>query len=172
VRYGQRNGPLSVTGSNGRLDCANHIKRGICDNRRTLLSDVLLRQVMVALRRPLAPELVEEFVRTFVAEVSIANRQAELGREQAKLGCGGLIWGYRQMRSLLDLLKEGHGSAAMVGKLRKVERQQVSLAAGTAQPVPALHPNLPGLYRRKVEMLRLPWLISPRQRRRPRRCVA
>jgi hypothetical protein len=64
---------------------------------------------MIGLKeRLLAPELVEEFVRTLVAEVNAANRQrgarqTELGREQAKLG--------RQVRNLLELLKEGHGSA-------------------------------------------------------------
>ena len=55
-------------------------------------------------------------------------------------------------------MKEGHGSPAMVQELRGLERQQAELqsliaAAGTPEPVPDLHPNLPGLYRRKVEAL-------------------
>ncbi len=46
----------------------------------------------------------------------------------------------------------------MVGELRQVERQQAALtagiaAAGTTEPVPFLHPNLPELYRRRVEVL-------------------
>jgi site-specific DNA recombinase len=45
-----------------------------------------------------------------------------------------------------------------VGELREVERQQAALmaeiaAAGIPKVVPVLHPNLPELYRRKVEAL-------------------
>ena len=47
----------------------------------------------------------------------------------------------------------------MVRELREVQRQQAALIAetvraGFAEPVPALHPNLPELYRRRVEALR------------------
>jgi hypothetical protein len=47
---------------------------------------------------------------------------------------------------------------AMVQELRALEQRQAALtadlaAAGTAEPVPVLHPNLPELYRRKVEAL-------------------
>ncbi len=62
------------------------------------------------------------------------------------------------MRNLLDLIKDGHGGAAMVKELNEVERRQGIVAAdiataGTPEPVPVLHPNLPELYRRKVETL-------------------
>jgi site-specific DNA recombinase len=106
-------------------------------------------------QRLLAPELVEEFVRTYVAEVNAANRdrgarQAGLMQQQAKVG--------RQIRNLLELTKDGHGSPAMVAELRGLEQRQESLmaeiaVAGTPEPVPVLHPNLPELYRRKVEAL-------------------
>jgi hypothetical protein len=71
---------------------------------------------MVGLKhRLLAPELVEEFVRTFVAEVNAANRergqrQTQLQQEWTKLG--------RQIRNLLELIKDGHGSPAMARELR------------------------------------------------------
>ena len=158
VRCGLCHGPLSVMGSGGRLGCANHVERGTCTNKRTLLRDKLVSRVLVGLKeRLLAPELVEEFVRSFVAEVNAANRQrgarqASLAAEQAKLT--------RQVRTLLDLLKDGHGGPAMAAELRALEQRQESLAAeiaaaGMPEPVPALHPNLPALYRRKVETLEL-----------------
>ena len=79
-----------------------------------------------------------------------AGREAGLAQQQAKLA--------RQMRNLLDLMKEGHGSPALVGELQDLERRQAALAAetvaaGAAEPVPVLHPNRPNLYRRKVEAL-------------------
>ncbi|MCW8088462.1 hypothetical protein [Sabulicella glaciei] len=145
-----------MMGSGGHLGCANHVERGTCDNPRTLLRDRLLTRVLVGLKeRLLAPELVAKFVRTYVAETNAAScergqRRAGLVEKLAKLN--------RQIRNFLELIKDGHGSAALVGELRPLEHQQAALtaelaAAGTAEPVPVLHPNLPKLYRRKVEAL-------------------
>jgi DNA invertase Pin-like site-specific DNA recombinase len=156
VRCGVCEGPMSVMGSGGRLGCANHVERGTCRNPRTLLRDRLLTRVLVGLKdRLLAPELVAEFVRAYVAEVNAANR--ERGQRQAGLS-DGLAKLNRQIRNLLELIKEGHGSSAMVQELRALEERQAALTAdlavaGTAEPVPVLHPNLPDLYRRKVEAL-------------------
>jgi hypothetical protein len=91
VRCGVCNGPMSVMGSNGRLGCANRVERGTCTNRRTVLRGVLLPRVLVGLKeRLLAPELIEEFARTYVTEVNAANRergarQAGLEQQHAKL---------------------------------------------------------------------------------------
>jgi DNA invertase Pin-like site-specific DNA recombinase len=156
VRCGLCNGPMSVVGSGGRLGCTNHVERGTCTNRRTVARDAILSRVLVGLKeRLLAPELVEEFARAFVAEVNAANRergarQAGLQAEVSKLD--------RQIRTLLELIKDGHGGVAMATELREVERRREALqaevaAAGVAAPVPVLHPNLPALYRRKVEAL-------------------
>lgn len=156
VRCGLCNGPLTVMGPQGRLGCANHVERGTCTNRRTILRGVLLPRVLVGLKeRLLAPELVEEFVRTYVAEVNTANRergarQAGLEQQRDKLT--------RQIRNLLELIKDGHGGAAMAAELRDLERRQEELAqqittAGEPEPIPVLHPNLPTLYRRRVEAL-------------------
>ncbi|MBR0673837.1 recombinase family protein, partial [Roseomonas soli] len=156
VRCGLCNGPLTVMGPNGRLGCANHVERGTCTNRRTILRGVLSPRVLVGLKkRLLAPELVEEFVRTYVAEVNAANRergarQAALEQQHAKLS--------RRIHNLLELIKDGHGGAAMAAELRDLERRQEELArqiaaAGEPEPIPVLYPNLPALYRRHVERL-------------------
>ena len=156
VRCGLCQGPLTVMGSGGRLGCANHVERGTCENKRSVLRDRLVARVMVGLKqRLLAPELVEQFVRDYVTEVNAANRergarQAGLQAEANKLA--------RQLRTLLDLIKDGHGGPAMVKELNEVDRRQGIIAAeiaaaGMPEPVPALHPNLPELYRRRVEVL-------------------
>ena len=64
----------------------------------------------------------------------------------------------RQIRNLLELIKDGHGGAAMAAELRDLERRQDDLArqiglTGVPEPVPVLHPSLPDLYRRRVEAL-------------------
>jgi hypothetical protein len=105
--------------------------------------------------RLLAPELVEEFVREFIAQVNAANRdrnqlQALLGQERSKIG--------RQIRNLLEMIKEGYGTPALAQELRSLEQRRDSVveeiaATTTPETPPALHPNLPELYRRKVAAL-------------------
>ncbi|MFN7639941.1 MAG: recombinase family protein [Pseudanabaena sp.] len=155
-RCGLCDGPMSVMGSQGRLGCANHVERGTCENRRTVLRDALLSRVLHGLKEHLlAPELVAEFVRAHIAETNAANRnrktlESSLEQQKSKLD--------RQIRNLLDLLKEGHGGSAMAGELREVENQKAQIEADIAataqpEPVPVLHPSLPDLYRRQVEAL-------------------
>jgi hypothetical protein len=156
VRCGRCNGPMSVMGADGRLGCANHVERGTCDNPRTILRDRLLGRVLAGIKdRLLAPDLVDQFVATFVAEVNAANsqrgnRQALLIQQKAKVE--------RQIRNMLELIKEGHGTPAMVAELRVTEHRLEELSGQIAaehhpEAVPVLHPNLPELYRRRVEAL-------------------
>lgn len=156
VRCGLCEAPMTVVGSFGRLGCSSHVQRGTCTNRRTVARDAVLRRVLAGLKaRMLAPALVESFAAAYVAEINAANhsrstRAAKLQGEIARLD--------RQIRNLLELIKDGQGSAAMVEELRAVEARREALrtdlrAAGAAEPVPVLHPNLPALYRRRVEVL-------------------
>ncbi len=156
VRCGVCSGPMGVVSSDGRLGCTNRRERGTCSNARTVVRERLLDRVLAGLKHRLfAPELVEAFVAEYVAEVNAANR--ERGQREAKLEHE-LTRTARQIRNLLELMKDGLGSAAMVQELRGLEQHQAELhsriaAAGTPEPLPDLHPNLPELYRRKVEAL-------------------
>ncbi|MGK7868856.1 zinc ribbon domain-containing protein [Falsiroseomonas sp. E2-1-a20] len=85
VRCGLCEGPMSVIGSGGRLGCSNHVERGTCTNRRTVARDKVVIRVLTGLKeRLLAPELVEEFVRAYAAEVNGAYR--ERGSRRTTLG--------------------------------------------------------------------------------------
>ena len=156
VRCGVCNGPMGVVANDGRLGCANRRERGTCANPRTLLRDRLLERVFTGLKqRLLAPDLVEAFVQEYVTEVNAANRTR--GKTLAKLSQDSAR-NSRQISNLMEMLKEGHRSQAVVQELRGLEDRQASLsaqmtAAGKPEPVPTLHPNLPDLYRRKVEAL-------------------
>ncbi|WP_431282540.1 hypothetical protein ACQW02_24535 [Humitalea sp. 24SJ18S-53] len=103
----------------------------------------------------LAPDLVEEFTRGYVEEINADNR--DRGSQKARLESQGAKLG-RQIRNLLELIKEGHGSPAMVQELRQIEQERDKVTrqiaeAGTPERVPVLHPNLPLLFRRRVETL-------------------
>jgi DNA invertase Pin-like site-specific DNA recombinase len=156
IKCGVCKGPMSVMGAGGRLGCSNYVERRSCSNNRTVLRDRLQARVLTGLKeRLLTPELVEEFTRSYVDEINAANRErgsdkARLEGQRAKLN--------RQVRYFLDLIKEGLGSAALVHELREVERQREDVErriaeAGTPEAVPVLHPNLPEVYRRRVEGL-------------------
>ena len=156
VRCGLCNGPMSVAGAGGRLACANHVERGTCDNRRTVLRDTILSRVLLGLKeRLLAPEMVKEFVRTYVAEVNAANRDRSTRQAGHQTQLGRLD---RQIRNFLELMKDGHGSPAMVAELREIEQKREAMrlqiaATSVPEPIPTLHPNLPDLYRRRVSVL-------------------
>ncbi len=122
------------------------------------MRDRLLPRVLTGLKeRLLTADLVEEFVRVFVREVNAANqargaRQSRVVQDRSKLE--------RQIRNMLELIKDGHGSGAMVQELRAMEQQLEATNAALAadrlpEPAPMMHPNPPQLYRRKVEALEL-----------------
>ena len=135
-------------------------------NARTVVRERLLDRVLAGLKhRLLAPELVKAFVAEYVAEVNAANRQrgqrwAEFEREHTRAT--------RQIRNLLELMKDGLCSASMVQELRGLEHQQAELysriaTAGTPEPLPG--DQAPGQRRNSERQRpRLPrCLPSPRQ---------
>ena len=155
VKCGMCDGLLTVMGKD-RLGCANHHARNTCTNNRTILRNLLQRQILDGLKqRLLAPELVEQFVKTYVQEVNAANqergaRRAKLHSEQARIT--------RQIKTVLDTIKDIGGSRSLVDDLRSLERRQDEIAADLTRELEPeklieLHPNLPELYRRRVEAL-------------------
>jgi hypothetical protein len=140
----------------GRLGCANHHARSICTNNRTVLRDKLQRQVLDGLKlRLLAPELVEQFVKTYIQEVNAANRErgarrANLHSEQARIQC--------ESKTVRDTIKRFGGSRSLVDELQSLDRRQDEIVVELAresepEQLIKLHPNLPELYRRRVETL-------------------
>ncbi|MBU6355746.1 MAG: hypothetical protein KJS79_03300 [Rhodospirillales bacterium] len=105
--------------------------------------------------RLIAPELVERIVATYAAEVNAADREqnarrARLTGKQARIN--------RQIRTILDTIMEIGGSRSLVDDLRKLEARQDEIATelkreATPEPLPDLHPNLPAIYRRRIENL-------------------
>jgi site-specific DNA recombinase len=155
VKCGVCDGLLTVMGK-GRLGCANHHARNICTNNRTILRNLLQGQILDGLKqRLLAPELVEQFVKTYVQEVNAANQErgargSKLHSEHARIT--------RQIKTVLDTIKNIGGSRSLVDDLLSLERRQDEIAADLARETQPeqlieLHHNLPELYRRRVEAL-------------------
>src|SRR5262249_15487912 len=79
-----------------------------------------------------------------------AGREQEYAARRAELERVG-----RQIRGIVEAIKDGLRTPAMKDELLALEAHKVELAAALAPtPAPRLHPNLAEIYRRKVIRLR------------------
>ena len=104
--------------------------------------------------RLLAPELVEEFARTFHDEVNrLAAEQSESRAEDE----GRLEAVRRKIASLIRAIEDGLYQPSMKARMAELEAEKAALearlAAAPEPPKVRLHPNLAGLYREKVAAL-------------------
>lgn len=144
---------MTVIGADGRLGCANRRERGTCTNPRSILRERLTVRVLEGLKnRLLTPDLVEAFVRIYIEEANAASASRGPARTQARLEVTRIE---RQISNLLEMIKDGGGTRTLISELRRLEHHQDDAAARLAaadevEPIPALHPNLAGVYRQKV----------------------
>lgn len=115
----------------------------------------LLKSNMTSARqRLLAPDLVAEFVAAY-AEEAKRTAQEQSGRRDALTSELGRV--ERQIASIVHAVEDGMYHASMKVRMSALEARQreieADLAAAPAPEPVALHPNLAGLYRRKVEAL-------------------
>jgi site-specific DNA recombinase len=138
-----------------RYGCAGHRNKGTCTNDRTISRQEIEGRVLTALRQSLlAPGLFEEFARTFQEEVNRRNREAFGQRAGIE---GELKQVERRIGQIVRAVEDGLYQASMKTRLVELEAEKARLEnelADTEAPSPiSLHPNLPALYRRKVEDL-------------------
>jgi DNA invertase Pin-like site-specific DNA recombinase len=139
-----------------RYGCAVRRQKGICENSRTITREELETRVLDGLKdRLLAPDLVEEFVREFNAEIernrtSARDRSVAYGRRLANTE--------RKINSMLKAIEDGMYHPSMKERMLELEGERAALMA-EMEPSEAvnidvlMHPNLPELYRRKVSEL-------------------
>ena len=153
VQCGSCKHPLSTIGK-GYLACSRARRYGLCDNRTSIAREKLERLILDGLReRLMAPDLVQEFITAFHAEENQSRRARELEAEQAERELAKVD---RQLNALVDAITGGMKGAALQLKLDQLESCKAELERKIAEapaPTPRLHPNLAGLYRRKVENL-------------------
>ncbi len=137
------------------IRCSSAHRNGTCSNRVSIRRGVLESYVLDALQQQLmAPEIVEEFVREFHAELNRAR--SERGEERAA-AARKLDQIDRQIDALVSAIAEGIKSTSVAAKLAtlEVEREAHSALLGQEPEQPVrMHPNLASLYRKKVESLR------------------
>src|SRR5205823_14252636 len=135
--------------------CATRRSKGTCGNRVTLRRQPIEMRVLAGLKdRLMAPEMVEEFVREYQAEVNhhaadAAQKAAMLRREATDID--------RKIAGILRAIEDGNYNPTLTRRLTELERQKViadaALEAAGTLPVVRLHPNLAEVYRDKVAAL-------------------
>ena len=138
-----------------RYGCAAHRSKGTCTNNRTIGRQAIEGRVLDGLKhRLLAPDLFEEFARSYQEECNRLARDAVAGRAALE---GRLAQVERKVASIIRAVEDGLYQPVMKERMAALEGERLRLVADIAAkpdttPV-ELHPNLPLLYRKKVEEL-------------------
>ena len=136
-----------------RYGCATRRGKGTCDNARTIDRQRIEGRVLGALKdRLLTPDLVDEFVRTFEAE--LATYQKDKLGQQARLQRE-LTDAERRLKGLLSAIENGAWNDSVRERLSEVEARKADVterltAALKPPPAPRLTAAAAEIYRAKV----------------------
>jgi len=135
-----------------RYACRNHLRKGICDNGRTIRRDEIEARVLAGLKDKLvSSEAVAEAVRAYAKETNRLNRDR---RAQAKTDQKALAKIERAIAGIMAAIEDGMYQPSMKARMAELERDKAEIIARMAQApadVPDVHPNIASVYRRNVE---------------------
>jgi site-specific DNA recombinase len=144
-------GPYSLRGQD-RYACSNHVMNGSCSNGRSIARPALEARMLEGLRaRLMAPEIAAEAMRAYAEETNRLNRERRAGGEADRKTLADVE---KKIKEIVTTIADGGGSRALLVYLRELEAREDELRARLAQApvdIPDLHPNVAGVYRRKVE---------------------
>jgi site-specific DNA recombinase len=138
-----------------RYGCAAHRSKGTCTNTLLIGRHELEHRVLSGLKeRMMAPDLVATFVDAFNAEMRHLATSAERESLAAKQT---LVEIERKLAAIVRAIEDGAYTPTLKARLTTLEQEKAQvearLRAGKPAPVLRLHPNLPELYRSKIERL-------------------
>ena len=156
IRCGSCGGAMTIINRN-RYACSAHRERGTCDSPAGIQATALEQRVMDGLKSILLgqEDLIEEFVIAYKAELkrlqgTRSSDQARLTKELARITTG--------ITRCLEFITGGDGDPGSVRTtLRELEARKGNLerqlSARINDAAISFHPNIPDLYRRKVNEL-------------------
>ncbi len=145
LECGACGGPHSMRRQD-RYGCSNHVMNDSCSNGRGIRRTELEERVLVGLKDHLmAPEAADTAVRAWAEETNRLNRERSVSSEAER-------------KELADIEKkiDGAYSAVLKERLHKLEVRKAELndrLATAPLELPDIHPNVSGVYRRKVARL-------------------
>ena len=146
-------GPFSLRGQD-RYACSNHVMNGSCPNSRTITREALETRMLDGLReRLMAPEIAAEAMRAYADETNRLNRgrRSSGGADRKALGDVD-----KKLKEIVTAIEDGGYSRPLMTRLRELEAKQDELTERLSRApvdIPDIHPNVAGIYRRKVERL-------------------
>jgi site-specific DNA recombinase len=151
---GRCGGGYTIVGPN-RYGCAARRSKGTCSNAVSIGREEIESRVLDGLKdRMMAPELIAAFVDEFNTE--IRRLAGDLEAEHAAVQRA-LAEADRKIAGILKAIEDGAYHPSLKERLTLLEQDKASaaarLAAAQSKPVLRLHPNLPALYRKKVQRL-------------------
>jgi hypothetical protein len=136
------------------LACSAARGRGTCSNTRSIKRAVLEGLILDSLKgRLMQPDLVQEFISAFHAEINQHRQQLDVERKAKERE---LIQVARRLDGLIEAIADGLRTPGLKAKLEDLERRKAELEQDLVKPytsAPRLHPNLAELYRQKVVAL-------------------
>ncbi|MEH3117215.1 MAG: recombinase family protein [Methylorubrum populi] len=136
----------------GRYACRNHLRKGVCDNGRTIRRDDIEARVLAGLKEKLvSSEAVAAAVRAYAEETNRMNRDR---RAQAEADHKALAKIDKAIAGIMAAIEDGLYQPSMKARMDELERDKAEIAARRVQApsdVPDVHPNVADLYRRNVE---------------------
>ena len=146
-------GPYSLRGA-GRFACSNHISKGTCSNSRTIRREELESRVLSGLKdRMMTPEVATEAMRAYAEETNRLNRER---RSNGDAWRAELLKVEKQIRGIIDAIKEGMFHESMKGEMTALETRKAeltSLLADVPEDRPDVLPRVATIYAKKVEKL-------------------
>ena len=155
MRCGCCGGGYTVMGKD-RYGCATRRQKGTCENNRTITRQEIEGRVLEGLKeRLLAPDLVAAFMAAMQDELAAKRRdrqaeQAQRSRKLAEIE--------RKIAGIMRAIEDGLYDSTIKERLATLKAERDAIQESPEQNtenelVILAHPNLPALYRRKVEQL-------------------
>jgi site-specific DNA recombinase len=146
-------GPYALRGQD-RYGCSNHVMNGSCTNSRSIARVTLESRMLDGLRdRLMAPEVAAEAMRAFTEETNRLNRERRSSGSTDRKALADIE---KKLKEIITAIEDGGYSRPLMAHLRDLEARQDELTARLCRApvdIPDLHPNVAGIYRRKVERL-------------------
>ena len=121
---------------------------------RTIRRPVLEERLLAGLRdRLMAPEVAAEAMRAYAEETNRLNRERRSSVATDRKELAGVE---KTIKDIVTIIENGGYTRALIDRLRELEARQDELTerlSGASADIPDIHPNVAGIYRRKVERL-------------------
>ena len=150
---GSCGGPFSLRGQD-RYACSSHVMNGSCANSRTIARETLEARMLEGLRdRLMAPEIAAEAMRAFAEETNRLNRELRSSGDADRKVLSDIE---KKVNEIVTAIEDGGYSRPLLARLHDLEAKQNELTERLSRApvdIPDIHPNVAGIYRRKVERL-------------------